>query len=91
MGEFLNKGEFMSLPTLVFYTRDHQYICHWIERPESVTKEQSEIRERVELEMVDADDFEKNRVRRERINDRFPAYQRSTVDDILTLLRQHVV
>jgi hypothetical protein len=91
MGEFLNKGKFMSLPALVFYTWDHQYICHWIERPESVTKEQAEIRECVEREMADADDLEKGRVRRERINHRVPVYQRLTVDDIIALLQQHVV
>src|SRR6266542_887744 len=26
MNEFLNKGEFQSIPTLVFYTKDHTYI-----------------------------------------------------------------
>ena len=33
MNEFLNRGESQSIPTLVFYTRDHRYIAHWIERP----------------------------------------------------------
>ncbi len=33
MNEFLKNGEFQSIPTLVFYTRDHKYIAHWIERP----------------------------------------------------------
>jgi len=33
MGEFLNGGEAQSIPTFVFYTRDHRYIAHWIERP----------------------------------------------------------
>lgn len=32
MSEFLKKGEFQSIPTLVFYTKDHKYIGHWIER-----------------------------------------------------------
>ena len=32
MNEFLKKGEFQSIPTLVFYTRDHRYLGHWIER-----------------------------------------------------------
>jgi Thioredoxin len=32
MNEFLNKGEFQSVPTLVFYTKDAKYIGHWIER-----------------------------------------------------------
>ena len=33
MAEFLNHGEHESIPTFVFYTRDHRYIAHWIERP----------------------------------------------------------
>ena len=32
MNEFLYKGEFQSIPTFVFYTKDHQYIGHWIEK-----------------------------------------------------------
>jgi thiol-disulfide isomerase/thioredoxin len=32
MAEFLKDGEFESIPTFVFYTRDHRYITHWIER-----------------------------------------------------------
>ena len=33
MNEFLNQGEHQSIPTFVFYTRDHQYLAHWMERP----------------------------------------------------------
>ena len=33
MAEFLQDGQHESIPTLVFYTRDHRYIAHWIERP----------------------------------------------------------
>lgn len=33
ISEFLNKGEHQSIPVFVFYTRDHHYIAHWIERP----------------------------------------------------------
>lgn len=32
MNEFLKNGEFQSIPTLVFYTKDHRYLGHWIER-----------------------------------------------------------
>ena len=34
MDEFLKEGKYMSIPVAVFYTADHRYICHWIERPE---------------------------------------------------------
>ena len=34
MSEFLNQGEFESIPVVVFYDRDHRYLGHWIERPQ---------------------------------------------------------
>ncbi len=37
--EFLKDGEFRSIPVVVFYTQDHHYICHWIERPAQANKE----------------------------------------------------
>ena len=39
MSEFLKDGEFQSIPTAVFYTRDHRYITHWIERPKKANEE----------------------------------------------------
>ena len=39
MNEFLKDGEFQSIPTAVFYTRDHRYITHWIERPAKANEE----------------------------------------------------
>ncbi|HEY8172576.1 MAG TPA: thioredoxin family protein, partial [Dehalococcoidia bacterium] len=33
IAEFLKGGEFESIPVAVFYTKDMQYIAHWIERP----------------------------------------------------------
>jgi hypothetical protein len=39
MNEYLNKGQFQSIPTAVFFTRDHRYICHWSERPEKANRE----------------------------------------------------
>lgn len=32
MAEFLKNGEFESIPTIVFYDRNHRYLGHWIER-----------------------------------------------------------
>jgi hypothetical protein len=39
MNEFLYKGEFQSIPTFVFYTSDHRYIGHWIERAQKARDE----------------------------------------------------
>ncbi len=43
MNEFLNRGEHQSIPTFVFYTRDHRYIAHWIERPAKANAEMGEM------------------------------------------------
>ena len=43
MAEFLKHGEHESIPTLVFYTKDHEYIAHWIERPAKANEEMSEL------------------------------------------------
>ncbi|HLC28520.1 MAG TPA: thioredoxin family protein [Dehalococcoidia bacterium] len=48
MSEFLNRGESQSIPTLVFYTSDHRYIAHWIERPEKANAEMGEVMKRYE-------------------------------------------
>jgi len=34
MSEFLHNGEFESIPVAVFYTKEMEYIAHFIERPE---------------------------------------------------------
>ncbi|MGD9891959.1 MAG: thioredoxin family protein [Dehalococcoidia bacterium] len=44
MNEFLKDGEYQSIPTAVFYTKDHQYILHWIERPVKANDEMPEMR-----------------------------------------------
>lgn len=44
MNEFLKDGEYQSIPTAVFYTRDQCYILHWIERPQKANDEMPEMR-----------------------------------------------
>jgi thiol-disulfide isomerase/thioredoxin len=39
MSEFLNNGEFESIPVAVFYTRDMTYLTHFIERPKLAYEE----------------------------------------------------
>jgi hypothetical protein len=43
MNEFLNRGEYQSIPTFIFYTRDHRYIAHWIERPAKANAEMGQV------------------------------------------------
>lgn len=43
MQEFLHHGEHESIPTFVFYTKDHEYIAHWIERPALAQEQMPEL------------------------------------------------
>jgi hypothetical protein len=47
MAEFLKDGEFESIPAMVFYDGEHNYLGHWIERPAIANKQMGEIRERI--------------------------------------------
>lgn len=47
MAEFLNQGEFESIPTIVFYNGDHRYLGHWIERAASANQEIAGIRDEI--------------------------------------------
>ena len=44
MSEFLNQGEFESIPTIVLYDRDHNYLGHWIERAKIVNEQMGAVR-----------------------------------------------
>ena len=39
MEEFLKDGEFESIPVVVLYDRDHNYLGHWIERADQANAE----------------------------------------------------
>jgi hypothetical protein len=43
MNEFLYKGEFQSIPTLVFYTRDHKQLGVWHERAQKARDEMPQL------------------------------------------------
>ena len=43
MSEFLKGGEHQSIPTFVFYTGDHRYLAHWIERPAKANEEMGQV------------------------------------------------
>ena len=45
MDQYLNKGEFKSIPTLIFLDGDFNELGVWIERPDSVTKLREEKRQ----------------------------------------------
>lgn len=43
MAEFLHEGVHESIPTFVFYTADHRYLGHWIERPALANAEMGQL------------------------------------------------
>ena len=90
MNEFLKEGKWASIPTTVFYTRDHQYICHWIERPALADREMEEIADQVSKEMPDAADAQVRAASRPRNQERYPAWQRETVREIREMLAAHL-
>lgn len=45
MAEFLKDGEFESVPTIVLYDGDNNYLGHWIERADQANEEMGPLRE----------------------------------------------
>lgn len=90
MNEFLKNGEWMSIPTAVFYTRDHRYICHWIERPQIADREMAEIEEAIRAENPGINDQDFGRERRARTGARAEAWQQATVSEINELLAKSI-
>ena len=90
MNEFLKEGQFASIPTAVFYTRDHQYIGHWIERPEAASREMASITAQVQKEMPDAPEQQQRAAARPRNQERYPDWQRESVKEIREMLARHL-
>ncbi|MCH7606305.1 MAG: thioredoxin family protein [Chloroflexi bacterium] len=90
MNEFLKNGEWMSIPVAVFYTKDHQYICHWIERPVIAEQEIEEIGKAIRAENPDIDDQKFGVERRSRTAARNHAWQQATVEELNELLGKSI-
>ena len=90
MNEFLKNGQWMSIPTAVFYTADHRYICHWIERPEAAEREIHEIEEAIKTENPEITEQEFGRERRARTAARAEAWQQLSVEEIIDLLKNSI-
>lgn len=89
MNEFLNRGEHQSIPTAVFYTRDHRYIAHWIERPAKANAELGEIQK-----LFEGLDREKDRALMRQRYDEFQrgpiwaSWREATVREVRELLEK---
>jgi thiol-disulfide isomerase/thioredoxin len=86
MNEFLKDGQHMSIPVAVFYTADHDYICHWIERPEVAAKEQHEIEKAIRDENPGIDEQAFGRERRTRTGAKAEDWIAATVVELKELL-----
>ena len=86
MDEYLKEGKYMSIPVAVFYTADHKYICHWIERPEIAAIEQREIEQAIRDENPDIDDQAFGRERRARTGAKAEDWIAATVVELKELL-----
>ena len=90
MNEFLKEGKWMSIPVAVFYTGDHDYICHWIERPAVAEREMHQIEADIRAENPDIDDQAFGRERRARTAAKADEWIAATVVEIRELLEKSV-
>ena len=90
MNEFLKDGQWMSIPTAVFYTADHRYICHWIERPQVAERETAEIEAAIRAENPEISDPDFGRERRARTAARAADWQEATVTELIARLQERV-
>ncbi len=89
MNEFLKNGEHQSIPAVVFYTRDHRYIAHWIERPALANAEMGEVQK-----VFQGLDRDKDRDKMRAAYDEFQrgptwaGWRRDTIREIRALLEE---
>ncbi len=87
MNEFLNKGEHQSIPVFVFYTNDHRYLAHWVERPAKANAELGEM-----MALVQGKDRE---VARAQYNEfqrgpKWASWRQATVQEVRQLLQDNL-
>jgi len=86
MDEFLKEEMYQSIPTAVFYTRDHRYLGHWIERPAVADRELAAIEAAIRAEQPEISDQDFGRERRARSEARTPDWQQAIIQELKGLL-----
>jgi hypothetical protein len=92
MDEFLKDGQYQSIPVGVFYTRDHDYIAHWIERPALAEAEMDQMRN-----LFEGLDREKDIQEMRRRSDEFQqgpmwaGWRDATISEVIELLQRKCV
>jgi thiol-disulfide isomerase/thioredoxin len=90
MDEFLKDGEYKSIPVAVFYTSDHEYIGHWIERPVMAHSDRAKIDEDIKKEMPEASEEDVRAKTRERTLAHFTAWQQESVREMRDMIAKHL-
>ncbi|MBM3959660.1 MAG: thioredoxin family protein [SAR202 cluster bacterium] len=88
MNEYLKDGQFQSIPTVVFFTRETKYIAHWIERPVQANADRAVINEQIKKDMPSASEQDLRAESRKRTAAYYPAWQKETVKEIRALLEK---
>ena len=91
MAEFLKDGEFESIPTIVLYDGDHNYLGHWIERPVIANEEMVGIRARVMPDGAPPEGPERDRVMAEyraETDKRASDWRHATLTEIRALIEK---
>ena len=95
MAEFLKDGQHESIPAVVFYTKDHRYITHWIERPALANEEMPQLGKVTEaLRNPDISQEERQKAIQAYVDFQqgpvWAGWRDATVREIRELLQQHV-
>ncbi len=91
MSEFLNHGEFESIPTMVFYDANHKLLGHWIERPQLALDEMAKLRAEILAPAPQEDGPEKQAAQakyRAATAERAPAWRHATLTEWRALLEK---
>ena len=88
MNEFLNQGQFQSIPVAVFYTKEMKYLCHWIERPALANKERAQIEEEVKKALPGAEDQAIRAEVRTRTQAKFPSWQQESIREMRQMVSE---
>ena len=94
MTEFLKHGEHESIPTFVFYTQDHRYIAHWIERPGLANEQMTELQKlTAPLREPDISQEERQKLIKSYVDFQngpiWAGWRDATIREIRELLEQH--
>ena len=94
MDEFLLDGRARAIPVAVFYTADHRYIAHWIERPASAHAEIARLRAEfaalhpnIDMKKLASTDMQTVKTFFDsRLPQQYPGWQTETIREIRELL-----